>query len=85
MPAYGMYFRYIKGLRVSDVVLRYLNRDERPAFVLDDVQNAGFYHIDAQKGDGAPIFILKNVTNFTAHQVTGVKDTIIEKTEKKDL
>jgi polygalacturonase len=85
MPAYGMYFRYIKGLRVSDVVLRYLNRDERPAFVLDDVQNADFSHIDAQKGDGAPRFILKNVTNFSAHQVTGVKDTIIDKAEKKEL
>ena len=42
LPAYGMYFRYVKGLRVSDVVLRYMNRDERPAFVLDDVHDATF-------------------------------------------
>jgi len=85
LPAYGIYFRYVKGLKVSDVVLRYMNRDERPAFVLDEVSDATFYHIDAQKGDGAPQFILKNVTNFSAHQVNGVVDTKVEKTVRKEL
>jgi hypothetical protein len=85
LPAYGMYFRYVKGLKVSDVVLRYMNRDERPAFVLDDVFDASFSHIDAQKGEGAPQFILKNVTNFSTHQVNGVKDTKLGKTEKQEF
>lgn len=85
MPAYGMYFRYVKGLRVNDVVLRYMNRDERPAFVLDDVHDARFYNIDAQKGDGAPQFILKNVSNFTTHEVNGVQDTKLMQTEKAEL
>ena len=85
LPAYGMYFRYVKGLRVSDVVLRYMNRDERPAFVLDDVHDARFYHIDAQKGEDTPQFILKNVTDFSAQDVNGIDDTKLEKTEKKEL
>lgn len=85
LPAYGMYFRYVKGLRVSDVVLRYLNRDERPAFVLDEVHNARFYNVDAQKGEGAPQFILKNVTNFSTRDVSGVRDGQIEKAEMKEL
>lgn len=85
LPAYGMYFRYVKGLRVSDVVLRYMNRDERPAFVLDDVHNARFTNVDAQKGEGAPQFILKNVTNFLARDVNGVEDVNVQKTEKQDL
>jgi hypothetical protein len=85
MPAYGMYFRYVKGLRINDVVLRYMNRDERPAFVLDDVQDARFFNIDAQQGAGAPQFILKNVTNFSTHEVHGVQDTKIMQTEKSEL
>ncbi len=85
LPAYGMYFRHVKRLRVSDVVLSYMNRDERPAFVLDDVHDADFSHIDAQKGEGAPQFILKNVTNISTHEVKGVEDVTIEKTEKKEL
>jgi hypothetical protein len=62
-----------------------MNRDERPAFVLDDVHDAVFNHIDAQKGEGAPQFILKNVTNISTHEVKGVEDVTIEKTEKKEL
>lgn len=85
MPAYGMYFRYVKGLRVNNVVLRYLNHDERPAFILDDVHNASFYHIDAQKGEGAPQFILKNASNIFIHDVNGIDDEKIEIVERKEL
>jgi len=85
LPAYGMYFRYVKGLRVSNVVLRYINSDMRPAFVLDDVHDAKFFNIDAQKGKDAPHFILKNVSNFSIHQANGVDDMKVEKTEKKEL
>lgn len=83
LPAYGMYFRYVKGLKVSDVVLRFINHDERPAFVLDDVHDAKFYHVDAQKNDGAPLFILKNVTGFSTHSVEGMEDVKLETVEKK--
>jgi len=85
MPAYGMYFRYVKGLRVSNVVLRYLNRDERPAFFLDEVHDADFYHIDAQKGIGAPQFILNNVSNLSVHEVKGIENIKIKKVLKKEL
>ncbi len=83
LPAYGMYFRYVKGLNVSNVVLRYMNRDERPAFILDEVHDANFDNIDAQKENGTPQFILKNVTNFSSHQVRGMDDKQVLKTEKQ--
>lgn len=83
LPAYGMYFRYVKGLNVSNIVLRYMNRDERPAFILDDVHDANFDNIDAQKENGTPQFILKNVTNFSSHQVRGMEDKQVVKTEKQ--
>ncbi len=85
LPAYGMYFRYVNGLKVSDVVLRFINHDERPAFVLDDVHNAKFYHVDAQKGEGAPLFILKNVTNFSSHSVEGIEDVKLKTVEKMEF
>lgn len=83
LPVYGMYFRYVKGLNVSNVVLRYMNRDERPAFILDEVHDANFDNIDAQKENGTPQFILKNVTNFSSHQVRGMDDKQVLKTEKQ--
>jgi hypothetical protein len=85
MPAYGMYFRYVKGLRVNNVVLRCMNKDERPAFFLDDVHDASFCDVDAQMAEGAPQFILKNASNFSVRDVNGVDDAKIEKTENKVL
>ena len=85
MPAYGIYFRYVKGLKVHDVELHYMNSDERPAFILDDVHDADFYNVDAQKGEGASQFILKNVSNISMHRVDGVKDTEVEKAKQKEL
>lgn len=85
MPAYGIYFRYVKGLRVNNVVLRYMNRDERPAFILDDVHDASFSHIDAQKGDDAPQFILKNVSKISIHEVNGVDDVKLDIVVKREL
>ncbi len=85
MPAYGMYFRYVKGLRVSNVVLRYVNTDARPAFVLDDVHDATFYQIDAQKGENVPQFILKDVSNIAVHDVNGVDDTKLKEADEKAL
>lgn len=85
MPAYGVYFRYVKGLRVNNVVLRFINRDERPAFVLDDVHEADFSHIDAQRGKAAPQFILKDVSDISIHEVNGVEDTSLDKAERAEI
>ena len=85
LPAYGIYFRYVKGLLVNNVVLKTLNPDERPAFVLDDVHDANFSHVDAQKQENTPVFILKNVTDISTHSVKGVEDNSIQKAEKKEL
>ncbi|MCX6227683.1 MAG: hypothetical protein NTV75_00620 [Bacteroidia bacterium] len=60
-----------------------MNRDERPAFILDEVHDANFDNIDAQKENGTPQFILKNVTNFSSHQVRGMDDKQVLKTEKQ--
>ncbi len=85
IPAYGIYFRYVKGLKVSNVVLRYMNEDERPAFVLDDVHDASFYHVDAQQGKDAPQFILKDVSNISFHEVNEVDNVKLKKVKKKEL
>jgi hypothetical protein len=37
MPAYGLFFRHVKGLNLRGVEVSALNPDGRPAFVTDDV------------------------------------------------
>jgi hypothetical protein len=57
LPAYGMWARHVSGLTVSNLAVGFLVPDTRPAFVLDDVNNATFTNITAPVGTGVPQFV----------------------------
>ena len=83
MPAYGFYFRHIKGLQVSDVEVRTMKADARPAFVLDDVEHADFIHVKTQPGGEA--FGLENVRDFNVYLSRPVPETHLENVTEKKL
>jgi polygalacturonase len=83
IPAYGFYLRHVQGLEMHDVEVSFDKADVRPAFVLDDVKGADLRGIKAQRGADAPLFVLKNVTDFNLLQSKGVADTRLERVELK--
>ncbi len=83
MPAYGFFFRHINGLQVSDVEVRTMKEDARPAFVLDDVDHADFIHVRKQAGTGA--FALNNVKDFNVYLSRPVPETHLESVTGKKL
>jgi polygalacturonase len=74
MPAYGFYIRHVNGLLMNDVETSYEQDDARPPLVLDDVKNATFRFIKAERSSDVPMFSLKNVDGFNTFQVEGVQD-----------
>jgi polygalacturonase len=42
LPAYGFYVRHADGLKMSNISLRCVQKDARPALVCDDVSNVAF-------------------------------------------
>jgi polygalacturonase len=83
LPAYGFFLRHVKGVSLNNVEVTFLKEEMRPAFVLDDVKGADFYHVKAQKKASVPTFALKNVLNFTTHQCDGIADMHLEKVDQK--
>ena len=76
MPSYGFFFRHVTGLEVHDVKLGYVKPEARPAVVLDDVHDASFHHVNFQRGtDQAPLFDLRNVTDFSVTASRNLPDT----------
>jgi hypothetical protein len=59
--------------------------DQRPAFILDDVKGFGALNLKAQHVPEAPIFILKNVENFSTRLCPEVPDKQIKSIEMKKL
>ena len=85
LPAYGFFIRHVKGLLLRDVEMNYLKEDLRPAFWLNDVNGVEFLHVKAQHASGVPIFDLRNVADFSAHQCWPFADTRLEKVESRKL
>jgi polygalacturonase len=61
LPSYGVYARHVDGLTMANVNIHFKVEDERPAVVLDDVQNATFSGFSASVKAGVPVFV--KVTN----------------------
>jgi hypothetical protein len=60
---------------MNHVKIDYVNPEERPAFVLEDVQGASFDHLDLKRGaNAAPFFDLRRVGDFSIESSKGISD-----------
>jgi hypothetical protein len=75
LPAYGIYARHVKGLRVTGVTLKYKVADERPAIVLDDVEDSKFLGVLAKTRPTAPALVEVTDTKKREPDQEYVKDT----------
>jgi polygalacturonase len=85
IPAYGFFIRHVKGIEMSNVEIKFENDDFRSPFILEDVKDARFNNIKAGHLKDVPVFILKNVQEFSTHQCESVKDIMIREAEDKKL
>ncbi len=57
LPAYGFYVRHAKNITLTNVQLRFLQEDQRPALIADDVEQLDITGLDAQASLQAPELI----------------------------
>ncbi len=85
MPAYGFFIRHVKGLQVSNVEVRTMKEDARPAFILDDVEHADFIHVKTQPAPEGKAFLLENVQDFNVYLSRPVPETHLKNATAKKL
>ena len=85
LPAYGFFIRHAKGIELNNVDVGFTQEDRRPAFVLDDVTNADFQHVKAQKASGIPTIVFRKVEDFTARACTPLPDTKIPQVDRREI
>jgi len=73
IPAYGLFCRHVNGLTVRNVSFSFEKTDKRPPVVLEDVHNAAFEQLSAQRVGDGPTFILRNVTHLSVQQTPHVE------------
>ena len=75
----------MRGLEMNDIKIKCQKEDARPAFVLDDVKQADFFHINAPRTAANPVFVLNNVEDFSVTASPAIPDTRLQKAEKKEI
>ncbi len=85
LPAHGLYVRHAKNLSVRDVSISFAATDTRPGIMLEDVAGATFERVKIQRAPGAPSFVLRHVSDFTARSIPGIPDTTRLTTESESL
>jgi polygalacturonase len=85
MPSHGFYVRHVKGIQFDNIEIKTEKEDQRPAFVLEEVQGADFFRIKAPHAPGVPVFAMHNVSDFEVHMCNGVPDTQLAKVEQKTI
>jgi hypothetical protein len=85
MPSYGFYVRHVKGIQFDNIDIRTDKEDQRPAFVLDGVEDAEFFRIKVPHVAGVPVFALHNVTDFSVQKCSGVPDTQLKTADSKTI
>jgi polygalacturonase len=85
LPAYGMYARHVKGLKLSGVTLKYQVKDERPAVVLDDVSESRFSALGAPTEQRTPEIVEVTNTKKREADMEYIKDAPYQTTTVKSI
>ena len=68
LPAYGLFCRHVKNLKMHNIQLEFENDDLRPALIFDDVNDLDLFSFDAQSTpDTLALVWLKNVNGAFIH------------------
>jgi len=81
LPSCGFFIRHVDGIQLENVEVRFMEKELRPAFYLDDVKNAEFLFVKAQKEESIPSIALRNVSNLILFCSPGFDDRKIETIE----
>jgi len=73
-PAYGLFVRHAKDIKINDVEFSFLEPDHRPGYLFDDVNGIDLRNVTVQRSENSNAIVLKNVTGFNVLQSKGIED-----------
>ena len=85
IPAYGLFVRHAKNIRIENLELYTINPDKRPAFLFQDVKGADFKFVKAQKEIESSSVVLKDCSSISFFESLGIKNQVVENSGKKEF
>lgn len=85
LPAYGFFVRHARGVDFNNITVSYLSEEMRPPFLLADVTNAKFNSVTAYRALMVPMFVLRNVSDFTTNACGSVPNMHIDRVAQQNF
>jgi polygalacturonase len=85
LPAHGFFVRHVRGIEMEGIKIISAKRDERPAFVLEDVENADFTRPQMPVVAGVPLFALREVGHFRLRDSAHLPDMNLDRVVQKEI
>ncbi|MCX6170286.1 MAG: glycosyl hydrolase family 28 protein [Ignavibacteriales bacterium] len=86
LPAYGFYFRHVRGIKLINVNISFKETDQRPAIIFDDSKDVAINQLDAMVNGEAnnligltrsqDVFIENSVSKGSAKHFVSVSDSV---------
>ncbi|HEX3084041.1 MAG TPA: glycoside hydrolase family 28 protein [Pyrinomonadaceae bacterium] len=85
IPAYGFFIRHVRGLQMNDVSMTYLKEDARAPFIINDGKSIEVRNLKAARTNGAPMFILKDIENFSVRDSYPLEDLRLPSAKQRTI
>jgi polygalacturonase len=85
IPAYGFFIRHARGIEFNNVTVSYLTEEMRPPFLLEDVTFAKFNNVTGYRNLDVPMFVLRNVSDFTTNSCGGVANMHLDRVTQQNF
>lgn len=84
-PAHAFYIRHAKRVEISDFKILTQEKEERPCFILEDVDGVEFSNVKFPEGQLTPRFVLDDVKGVSVQRSRPVPDTEIKETKRQEI
>jgi polygalacturonase len=84
-PAHGFFIRHATGVEMNEVKIKVEKADARPGFYLEDVHDASFVQMKLPVDSPKPVFVLKDVSEFSVWRSRPVEDVAIDRADYREL
>jgi polygalacturonase len=84
-PAHGLCIRHAEDIEIENLKVMTAAKDDRPCFLLHDVERVDFVSVRADRVPDVPVFILDDVKDFSAVRCNHLSDTEITEANHKEL
>jgi polygalacturonase len=84
-PAHAFFIRHAKRVEISDFKVLTQEKEERPCFILEDVDSVEFSNVKFPEGQQAPRFVLVDVKDFSLQRSRSLPDTEIKEAKRQEI